>query len=89
VDLIVSGTRTYATYETPEGFPAIYDDALELFCYARVVNGAYESTGVPVTEAPPAGVERHAKESDQVRSAKINQRQSENEGRSLPSPEKE
>ena len=74
VELIVSGTEFYATYETVEGFPAVYDDALGLFCYARVVDGSYESTGVPVTAATPSGVQRHAVESDQVRAAKISQR---------------
>ena len=42
VDLIVSGTELYATYETPEGFPAVYDDAVGLFCYARIVGGRFE-----------------------------------------------
>ena len=74
VDLIVSGTDLYATYETPEGYPAIYDEALGRFCYARVVKGRYESTGVPVSDAPPEGVELHAKESDEIRAEKINQR---------------
>ncbi len=45
VDLIVSGTELYATYETPEGFPAVYDDALGLFCYARIVGGRFEVIG--------------------------------------------
>jgi hypothetical protein len=76
VDLVVSGTETYATYETLDGFPAIYDTKLGLFCYARVVDGRYVSTGVPVTAAPPDGVERHAKESDDVRAAKIHERRS-------------
>ncbi len=76
VDLFVSGTETYATYETPDGFPAIYDTPLGLFCYARVAEGRYESTGVPVTAAPPAGTQRHAKESEDVRAAKIRQRRS-------------
>ena len=75
VDLIVSGTALYATYETLDGYPAIYDDERGLFCYARVVNGRYHSTGVPVTGAPPEGVERHAKESDAVRQSRIDERQ--------------
>lgn len=71
VELIVSGTRAYATYETLDGYPAIYDTGAGLFCYARVVDGSYESTGVPVTAEPPDGVEPHAKESERVRAAKI------------------
>ncbi len=72
VDLVVSGTRVYATYQTPEGFPVVYDDRLELFCYARLTPaGAFESTGVPVDRPPPPGVVRDARESDDVRNAKI------------------
>jgi hypothetical protein len=71
VELVVTGTKTYATYETPEGFPAVYDDSLGLFCYARVVRGAFQSTGIPVTASPPPGVVKHASESDEVRVSKI------------------
>ena len=71
VELIVNGTRAYATYETLDGFPAIYDTTRELFCYAILVAGEFQSTGVPVTAAPPLGVERHANESTEVRAAKI------------------
>jgi hypothetical protein len=72
VELIVTGTREYATYETPDGAPAIYDDARGLFCYARVVAGEYQSTGVAVTELVPPGVVLHAQESNEVRNRKIN-----------------
>jgi hypothetical protein len=81
VDLIVRGTELYATYETLEGFPAIYDETLGLFCYARVEAGRFHSTGVPVTSAPPLGVEKHASESDEVRLEKIKQRRQEMERR--------
>ncbi len=66
VDLIVRGTELYGTYETPEGFPAIHDDTLGLFCYARLEDGRFVSTGIPVTQPPPFGVKRHATESDLV-----------------------
>jgi hypothetical protein len=89
VDLVVSGTELYATYETPDGFPAIYDEKAGLFCYARVVEGKYESTGVPVTSPPPRGVERHAKESDQVRAQRIANRQQQMERRSHSARQKE
>jgi hypothetical protein len=74
VDLIVSGTIDYATYETPAGFPAIYDTELGLFCYARLVDGRYESTRTPLNNAPPGDVQRHARESESVRAAKIHAR---------------
>lgn len=82
VDLIVTGTELYATYETPDGFSAVYDDSLGLFCYARLVDGRFESTGIPVTAAPPPGVERHARESDKVRKKKIAARTRQMERRS-------
>ena len=75
VELVVTGTVHYATYETPDGYPAVYDDQAGLFCFARVVGGKFESTGVPVTAAPPADVQKHAHESDAVRTAKIAERE--------------
>ena len=82
VALIVSGTELYATYETPEGYPAIYDDALGLFTYARLVDGRFQSTGIPVTSEPPAGARKHARESDAVRAEKLRERAAQLEGRS-------
>jgi hypothetical protein len=71
VELVVTGTKSYATYETPEGYPVTYDQDLGMFCYARVVDGAYRSTGVRVSAPPPEGLVKHAAESDEVRAAKI------------------
>lgn len=88
VELIVSGTALYATYETLDGFPAVYDDARGLFCYARMVDGRYESSGVAVTSSPPAGVERHARESDAVRQARIVERQAQMDRRATREPER-
>jgi hypothetical protein len=82
VELIVSGTRLYATYETPDGFPAVYDQRDGRFCYARLVSGRFESTGVPVTLPPPSDVEPHATESDDVRALKIREREQQIEPRS-------
>jgi hypothetical protein len=89
VDLIVRGTELYATYETPEGFPVVYDDALGLFFYARISSGKFESTGVAVTLPPPPDIERHVKESDEVRMRKIQVRtlQMEQHGRATPKKE--
>jgi hypothetical protein len=81
VELIVSGTALYATYETLDGFPTIYDEDLGLFCYARVVAGRYESTGVPITSPPPPAVNQHEQESEEVRAAKIQARQTQMERR--------
>jgi hypothetical protein len=78
VELVVTGTPLYATYETLDGFPAIYDQDRELFCFARLGDdGAFRSTGVSVLSAPPPGLERHVHEADGVRAAKIAGRQRE------------
>jgi len=74
VDLIVSGTELYATYETPEGFPAVYDDTRGLFCYAKIVGGRFESSDVSIALPPPPGVERHAAETEEVKQQKIRER---------------
>jgi hypothetical protein len=89
VDLIVRGTELYASYETPAGFPAVYDDALGLFCYARITGGKFETTGIPVTAPPPPGVEPHAAESSEVRRQKIEAREMQMQRRSRATPEKE
>jgi hypothetical protein len=82
VDLIVRGTEFYATYETPDGFPVIYDDSLGLFCYARIEKGRFETTGVAVTSSPPPNLERHMVESDEIRMKKISDRRLQMEQRS-------
>jgi len=82
VELIVTGTELYHTYQTIEGFPVVYDDNIGLFCFARIVDGKYESTAIPITAAPPPDAERHAKESDAVRIQKIENRRSQMEQRS-------
>jgi hypothetical protein len=89
VDLIVNGTELYASYETPDGYPAIYDEALGLFCYARVVEGRFVSTGVSVASPPPPDVERHAAESDEVRTRKIRDRTQQMKQRSHTPPKEE
>jgi hypothetical protein len=81
VDLVVTGSELYASYETPDGYPAVYDDKLGLFCYARLLDGEYQSTEVSVSERPPAGVERHAEESTAVQSRKMAERQAVMEAR--------
>jgi len=75
IELIVSGTELYATYETLEGYSVVYDDSLGLFCYSRLVNGRFESTAVPATSAPPDGVLLHGRETDEVRTQKIRERE--------------
>lgn len=74
VELIVRGTELYANYETPDGYPVVYDDARGVFCFAQVIDGRFESTGVSTASPPPAGVKHHAVESDVVRTEKIQAR---------------
>ena len=70
VELVVFGTPLYARYETPDGYSAVYDEASGLFTYARLVDGAFVSTGVPVDAPRPPDAVLHGKESDDVRRAK-------------------
>lgn len=71
VELIVSGDESYARYERPDGYPAIYDTKLGLFVHALLDNGELVSSGVPIVDAPPPGAVKHARESDEVRRAKV------------------
>ena len=48
VELIVYGDEFYARYETPDGYPVVYDTERGQFSYARLDEGRFVSTGVPV-----------------------------------------
>jgi hypothetical protein len=70
VDLIVYGDDAYARYETPAGYPVVYDTDRGLFCYALLRDGKFVSSGVPATVAPPREAVPHAQEAPEVRLAK-------------------
>lgn len=70
VELVVFGDELYARYETASGHSVVYDDARGRFCYARLVEGAFVSSGVPVESSPPADALLHGKESEAVRRSK-------------------
>jgi hypothetical protein len=70
VQLVVFGDEFYARYETLDGHSAVYDDARGAFCYARLVDGAFVSTGVAVTGPPPPEAVQRGAESETVRRAK-------------------
>jgi hypothetical protein len=70
VQLVVFGDELYARYETLDGHSAVYDDGRGDFCYARLVDGAFVSSGAPVTGPPPPGAVQHGTESATVRQAK-------------------
>lgn len=67
IELIVSGDEHYATYQTPDGYPVVYDGSTGRFCHARVVNGSFESSGVPAALPPPPGAKAHIEESTEAR----------------------
>ena len=68
VELQVEGDEWDATYETPSGRPAVYDEGLGLFCYARLTEGRFTSTGVSVSDLPPAeAAPPHSEESPEAR----------------------
>lgn len=70
VELKVFGDEHYARYENLNGYTAVYDEELGRYCYARLAAEAFRSTGVPITEAAPAGVVRHLQEAPEVIEAK-------------------
>ena len=63
IQLKVTGDEFYATYETLDGYTAVSDSDRGFFCYAAVVNGVLVSTGISVTQPPPADTARHLRES--------------------------
>jgi hypothetical protein len=77
VELVVWGDEFYARYETEDGYPVLYDADRGLFCYALLCEGSYVSSGVVLDQPPPPGMERHARESDEVRLAKAAVRRAE------------
>ena len=74
VPLVVFGDEFYARYETPDGYAAVYDADAGLFCYGRLSEGRLVSSTVPVSRSPPPGLERHLKESNEVRQAQAAER---------------
>ena len=74
VELIVYGDEFYARYETPDGYPVVYDTERGQFSYARLDEGRFISTGVPATAPPPPGMVRHAQEDPEVRQEKAGRR---------------
>lgn len=75
VQLRVFGDEHYARYETEDGYTAVHDEALGLWCYAALPANRLVSTGVPVTEPPPPGIVRHLQESSATKRARIEERE--------------
>jgi M6 family metalloprotease-like protein len=72
VRLVVIGDENYARYETPDGYTVIYDTDLGLFTYAKVVDGYFVSSGVPMNAAAPTNTPRHLQEAETVRQEEYN-----------------
>lgn len=55
------GDEFHMRFETRDGYTVIHDEALGGFCYARLSEDGDQllSTGVPVGEGNPAGLEKH------------------------------
>jgi M6 family metalloprotease-like protein len=74
VKLKVFGDEFYSRYENLDGYSAVYDIDLGLFCYAYLIKGEFVSSGVDLSEAPPDKIWRHLKESEEVRRDKFESR---------------
>lgn len=74
VMLRVFGDEFYARYETEDGYSAIYDEDLGLFTYALQEDGRFLSSGVDLGRSPPADLEKHLEESNEVRMDKAEKR---------------
>lgn len=74
VMLVVYGDEFYARYETEEGYTAIYDLDLGLYCYAFLKDGSFVSSGIGIDKSPPEGIAKHVEESNDVRAAKAHRR---------------
>lgn len=67
VKLVAFGDEHYHRLETQSGFSAVFDRDICRYCYARVMAGAFVSTGVTVDRVAPADVRRHLREAREVR----------------------
>lgn len=74
IALRVFGDEHYARYENLDGYSAIYDGQLGVFCYARLAAGSFRSTGTPLSARPPAGLVRHLQESQETIAARAQAR---------------
>ena len=74
IQLRVTGDEFYATYETLDGYTAVSDSDRGYFCYAALVNGVLVSSGAAASGSPPAGIQRHLRETLSVRNRRFEAR---------------
>lgn len=67
IELFAWGDEFYVRYETADGYAAMLDPALGRYTYARLEQGRFVSSGVPVDQPPPAGLAKHLQESGSAR----------------------
>lgn len=74
IELVVFGDEFYSRRETRDGYTVIYDDQQGRYCYAVLHEGRFASSGIPVSELPPAGLNPHLEESKAVQREKFTAR---------------
>ncbi len=77
VELVIYGDEFYARYETQTGYTVVYDTQLGRYSYAKLLNGAFISSGVHINKPAPLGIRRHLKENPEVRNQKFQRRYAE------------
>ncbi|WBW98358.1 M6 family metalloprotease domain-containing protein [Oceanirhabdus sp. W0125-5] len=74
IELRVYGDEFLARYESLDGYTAVRDNDLNIFCYASLHDGKLVSTGKDITGPIPNGITRHLKENQSERKRKFNDR---------------
>ncbi|MEM9936435.1 MAG: M6 family metalloprotease domain-containing protein [Bacteroidota bacterium] len=74
VDLLVQGDEFYARYETLDGYTVLYDPARGCYCYAKVLNGRFFSSGISIQKPAPPELPKHLKENEEIRNEKFDLR---------------
>ncbi|MDJ0705566.1 MAG: hypothetical protein QNJ46_20000 [Leptolyngbyaceae cyanobacterium MO_188.B28] len=75
VDLVVFGDEFYSRRETIDGYTVVYDDNHGQYCYATLQDGQFaSSSGIPLVEQPPLGLQLHLEESEQIQRQKFAER---------------
>lgn len=74
VELVVFGDEFYSRRETLDGYTVIYDEALGQYCYARLKDGEFISSEIPMSAPSPQDLEPHLEEAEHIRRERFAQR---------------
>ncbi|MDO8161788.1 M6 family metalloprotease domain-containing protein [Bacillus toyonensis] len=74
IKLRVFGDEFYARYESIDGFTAIYDNDLGIYCFADLQDGKFISSGKDITGPVPQGIPHHLKEDSSVKTKKFTEK---------------